>query len=111
MDVTPAGWTFLFIVTVFLPFAAIRGADRARKPGGAPTRGQYFISVLFTQGLGLFIARRIVTQHGGRVHVGPREGGGAVCTIALPCPVAEGGGYAASRADRNRGAITRGRSR
>jgi len=63
-------------------------------------------------GLGLFIARRIVTQHGGRVHVGPREGGGAVCTVALPCPVAEGsGGYAASRADRSRGAITRGRSR
>ena len=62
-------------------------------------------------GLGLFIARRIVTQHGGRMHVGPREGGGAVRTIALPCPVAEGGGYAASRADRNRGAITRGRSR
>ena len=62
--------------------------------------------------LGLFIARRIVTQHGGRVHVGPREGGGAVCTVALPCPVAEGsGGYAASRADRSRGAITRGRSR
>jgi membrane protease YdiL (CAAX protease family) len=56
MDVTPAGWTFLFLITVFLPFAAIRGAQRARESSQAPTRGQYFASFLFGQGIGLFAA-------------------------------------------------------
>jgi membrane protease YdiL (CAAX protease family) len=56
MDVTPAGWTFLLLVTVFLPFAAIRGAHKAGAVGHGPSRGQYFASVLFTQGLGLFTA-------------------------------------------------------
>jgi membrane protease YdiL (CAAX protease family) len=56
MDVTAAGWTFLVLVTVFLPFAAIRGAARARASTQAPTRGQYFASFLFGQGLGVFTA-------------------------------------------------------
>lgn len=56
MDVTPAGWTFLFLVTVLLPFGAIRGAQKAREVEFGPSRGQYFASVLFTQGLGLFTA-------------------------------------------------------
>jgi membrane protease YdiL (CAAX protease family) len=56
MDLTPAGWTFLILVTVILPFAAIRGAGKARGAEFGPSRGQYFASVLFTQGLGLFTA-------------------------------------------------------
>lgn len=35
-------------------------------------------------GLGLAVARRIVTLHGGRVEVGEREGGGAVFRVAIP---------------------------
>ncbi len=35
-------------------------------------------------GLGLAVARRIVTLHGGRIEVEDREGGGAVFRVALP---------------------------
>jgi signal transduction histidine kinase len=35
-------------------------------------------------GLGLYLCRRIVTDCGGRLNYHPREGGGAVFTVALP---------------------------
>ncbi|MCX6356468.1 MAG: ATP-binding protein [Candidatus Aureabacteria bacterium] len=35
-------------------------------------------------GLGLFIAERIVSSHGGQIEVESREGGGAVFTVTLP---------------------------
>lgn len=37
-------------------------------------------------GLGLAVARRIVTLHGGRIEVGDREGGGAVFRVGIPGP-------------------------
>lgn len=46
-------------------------------------------------GLGLSIVHRIVELHGGTVVAGPREGGGAVVAVRLPCrspEAAEGGG-------------------
>jgi two-component system sensor histidine kinase KdpD len=46
------------------------GADGAAKPAGA--------------GLGLTICRGIITAHGGRIWVDPREGGGAVFRFTLP---------------------------
>jgi signal transduction histidine kinase len=38
-------------------------------------------------GLGLSLVRDIVTQHGGHVTVGNREGGGAVARVTLPCGI------------------------
>jgi polar amino acid transport system substrate-binding protein len=35
-------------------------------------------------GLGLFIARRIVVDHGGRIEAAPRDGGGTIFRIRLP---------------------------
>jgi signal transduction histidine kinase len=35
-------------------------------------------------GLGLAIAREIVERHGGEIHLGPRDGGGAVARVSLP---------------------------
>ncbi|MFH1151370.1 MAG: HAMP domain-containing sensor histidine kinase [Actinomycetota bacterium] len=35
-------------------------------------------------GLGLFIAKEIVTAHGGWIRVGPREGGGSTFTFSIP---------------------------
>jgi len=35
-------------------------------------------------GLGLFIARQIVTEHGGSITTGPRPGGGTAFTIHFP---------------------------
>jgi two-component system sensor histidine kinase KdpD len=46
------------------------GGDGATKPAGA--------------GLGLTICRGIITAHGGRIWVDPREGGGAVFRFTLP---------------------------
>jgi signal transduction histidine kinase len=34
--------------------------------------------------LGLFIARRIVVDHGGRIEAAPRDGGGTIFRIRLP---------------------------
>jgi membrane protease YdiL (CAAX protease family) len=56
MSITPSGWVFLFVTTVYVPFAAIRGARRVRAPGGTPTRAQHLVSVVLTQGMGLLIA-------------------------------------------------------
>ncbi len=56
MSVTAPGWVFLFLATVYIPFAAIRGARRVRQPGGTPTRVQHLVSVVITQGMGLFVA-------------------------------------------------------
>ena len=55
-DLTPAGWSFLVLVSVLLPFAAVRGAGRVRVPGGAPPRSKYLVSVILTQGIGLVTA-------------------------------------------------------
>jgi signal transduction histidine kinase len=35
-------------------------------------------------GLGLYIAHRIVTEHGGTIRMQPRRHGGTVCTVTLP---------------------------
>lgn len=56
MDLSAAGAAYLFLTTFYIPFAAIRGARRVRKPGGTPTRGQHLLSVFVTQGMGLAIA-------------------------------------------------------
>jgi len=56
VDLTPAGAVFLFLVTAFLPYAAVKSALRVRKPGATPTRAQHLVSVFVTQGMGLFVA-------------------------------------------------------
>jgi signal transduction histidine kinase len=54
---------------VFEPFYRARGASEAS--GGV--------------GLGLSLVRQIARQHGGDVHCLPRDGGGSVFRVTLPC--------------------------
>jgi PAS domain S-box-containing protein len=61
---------------IFEPFRQVEGTD-ARREGGS--------------GLGLAISRAIVEQHGGRIGVEPREGGGSVFWFTLPLPSAAAG--------------------
>ncbi|RKH61960.1 hybrid sensor histidine kinase/response regulator, partial [Corallococcus llansteffanensis] len=42
-------------------------------------------------GLGLWIARHIAEAHGGSIHLGPTEGGGATFSAVLPLDVTPGG--------------------
>ena len=56
MDLSAAGAAFLFLTTLYVPFASIRGARRMAKPGGTPTRAQLLVSVFLTQAMGLGIA-------------------------------------------------------
>lgn len=42
-------------------------------------------------GFGLFLARRIVEDHGGRLELGARPAGGALVTVELPCVPADRG--------------------
>ena len=88
-------------------------------PGVAPELAERIFDPFYTTkesgtGLGLFIARRIVSEHRGHVRVAPRAGGGTACTIFLPCSP-DGrpeGGYAASRSSADIGRTTpRGRTR
>ena len=37
-------------------------------------------------GLGLTVANRIITKHGGKIHMESEEGKGATCVISLPVP-------------------------
>lgn len=87
MDLTPAGAVFLFLVTVFLPYAAVRGALRVRKPGATPTRAQHLASVFVTQGMGLFVAMMAATYEGIRLFPPPNIGWKNVAmTIAFLAP-------------------------
>ncbi len=57
--------------------------------GIAPEHRHQIFEPFFTtkdagSGLGLFIARQIITEHGGHITVVPREGGGAVFAIHFP---------------------------
>ena len=56
MDLSAAGLAFLFLITLYVPFAAIRGARKMSKPGGKPTRAQLLVSVFVTQAMMLVIA-------------------------------------------------------
>lgn len=51
--------------------------DRGLQPGYT-TKAQ-------GSGFGLFLARRIADDHGGRLEIGNRDGGGAYVQVALPC--------------------------
>jgi signal transduction histidine kinase len=58
-------------------------------PGIAPEQAERIFDPFFTtketgSGLGLFIAHRIVTEHGGAILAGPRAEGGTVFSIRLP---------------------------
>lgn len=52
--------------SVFQPFTRVHG----RKYPGV--------------GLGLAVCRKIIEAHGGEIRIGPREGGGAICSFWLP---------------------------
>jgi signal transduction histidine kinase len=60
---------------VFEPFHRGRAAESNATPGS---------------GLGLSLVRHVVRAHGGRVHVEPREGGGAAFVVELPTAAAQG---------------------
>ena len=58
-------------------------------PGIAPEQAERIFDPFFTtkdtgSGLGLFVAHRIVTEHGGAILAGPRAEGGTVFSIRLP---------------------------
>src|SRR4030095_12678180 len=51
----------------------------------------FFTTKATGNGLGLFIARQIMAEHGGRIAPVPRDGGGTVFSIHLPADAGEGG--------------------
>jgi membrane protease YdiL (CAAX protease family) len=56
MGVSPSGWCFLIVISGLLPLLAVRTAYQVRKPGRTPTAAQHLISVVFSQGMSLFLA-------------------------------------------------------
>jgi two-component system sensor histidine kinase HydH len=69
------------------PWCIVDVADSG--PGIAPEHVASIFDPFFTtketgSGLGLFIARRIVSEHGGRLLTAPRSGGGTVFSIHFP---------------------------
>jgi signal transduction histidine kinase len=63
-------------------------ADRGHGlPPGPPARlfDSFFTTKPHGIGLGLSIVRTVVGAHGGRVSAAPRDGGGSVFTVWLPC--------------------------
>ena len=51
----------------------------------------FFTTKATGNGLGLFIARQIMSEHGGRIAPAPRDGGGTVFSIRLPAEAGERG--------------------
>jgi signal transduction histidine kinase len=51
----------------------------------------FFTTKASGNGLGLFIARQIMAEHGGRIAPAPRDGGGTVFSIHLPADAGERG--------------------
>jgi len=51
----------------------------------------FFTTKATGNGLGLFIARQIMAEHGGRIAPAPRDGGGTVFSIHLPADAGERG--------------------
>jgi signal transduction histidine kinase len=69
------------------PWCIVDVADSG--PGIAPEHAASIFDPFFTtkeagSGLGLYIARRIVSEHGGRLLTAPRSGGGTVFSIHFP---------------------------
>jgi membrane protease YdiL (CAAX protease family) len=56
MNITIAGWSFLFFITALLPIATIRAARKVRASGRVPTRKQYLVSVAILQATMLILA-------------------------------------------------------
>lgn len=56
---TPLGTAFVLIATILLPLGAMQAAQRVRKPGGIPGRGQLLVSVLIQQAI--LLALSLVT--------------------------------------------------
>jgi signal transduction histidine kinase len=64
-------------------------------PGIAAEHRHQAFEAFFTtkeagSGLGLFIARQIMTAHHGRITIGPRDGGGTLCTLHFPIAESDG---------------------
>src|SRR5690242_14050691 len=82
-----AGWAFLFLTTVYLPFAAIRTSFRVRRPGGVPARWQVLVSVLVSQGILLAIALVVAHYEDVVLFPAPRLGWGNVAlAVAFLAP-------------------------
>ncbi len=66
-------------------------------PGIAPERHEKIFEPFFTTkgirgtGLGLAVARKIISDHGGRIDVASTEGSGATFTIVMPADARSGG--------------------
>ena len=64
MNISFVGISFLALTTVVLPIAAIKSAQKLKRPGGIPARSALLVSVLVQQSINVTIALLVASYEG-----------------------------------------------